>query len=131
MTGVQTCALPIYTQHATVIDFSVDDRHVVQVEREGGPRRVHLRSGIPGSGKSPEDPTFFQAVVEALGDAREVLVVGPGQGKAVFRRQLEQHYPAVARRVVGVEPLDHPSNGALLSFARQYFRRVDALRGDA
>ena len=120
----------IDTQHATVIDYSVDDRHVVQVEREGGPTRVHLRSGIPGTGKRPEDPKFFQAVVDALGDAREVLVVGPGQGKVIFRKELDQHYPAVARRVVGVESLDHPSNGELLAFAKQYFRRVDALRGD-
>ncbi|MFZ9628269.1 MAG: translational machinery protein [Ilumatobacteraceae bacterium] len=120
----------IDTQHATVIDFSVDDRHVVQVEREGGPVRVHLRSGVPGDGKHPADPTFFRAVVDALGDAREVLVVGPGQGKVFFRKELEQHHPAVARRVVGMESLDHPSHGELLDFATRYFRRVDALRGD-
>lgn len=117
-------------QHATVIDFSFDDTHVAMVERDGGPRRIHQKSGIPGSGKAEDDPKFFDAVVEALGDAREILVVGPGNAKAAFRKELDRRHPEVAARVVGVESADHPTNGQLLSFARTYFKRIDTLRGD-
>ncbi|MEZ5247858.1 MAG: hypothetical protein R2713_01160 [Ilumatobacteraceae bacterium] len=33
----------------------------------------------------------------------------------------------MAKKVLGIEALDHPSDGQLLAFAKQYFRRVDAL----
>ena len=116
--------------HATVIDFSVDDRHVARVEREGGPQRIHTRSGLPGDGKAPNDPKFFEAVAEALGDAREVLLAGPGQAKLTFRREMERRHPDIALHIVGVESLDHPSNAELLAFARRYFKRYDALHGN-
>lgn len=120
----------IDSMHATVIDFSVDDRHVAQVEREGAPRRIHTKSGLPGNGKAAEDPAFFESVAEALGDAREVLLVGPGQAKLTFRREIERRHPEVARHIVGVESLDHPSTAELVAFARRYFKRYDALHGD-
>jgi hypothetical protein len=43
---------------------------------------------------------------------------------------LEKRHATVAKQVVGVESLDHPSDGELLAFAKRYFKRVDALRGD-
>ena len=118
-------------EHATVIDFAFDDRHVVQVGREGGQHKVHRRSGIPGSGKAPIDHQYFDAVASALGDAAEILIVGPGSAKAEFHRDLQARHAAVCKRVVAVESVDHPSDGELLAFARKYFKRVDALRGDA
>jgi hypothetical protein len=33
--------------------------------------------------------------------------------------------------VVGVETTDHPSVDQLLAYARKYFKRIDALRGNA
>jgi stalled ribosome rescue protein Dom34 len=116
--------------HARVIDFSVDDRHVTAVEREDGQRQVHRRSGVPGSGKSPVDHVFFDEVVAALGDAQEILVVGPGAAKTELMHDLTARHPAVAKRVVSVETIDHPSDGQLLAYARQYFKRIDALRGN-
>jgi hypothetical protein len=118
-------------QHATVIDFTVDDDHVHLVEREGGPRKIHRKSGVPGAGKAADDPKFFDAVVEALGDAREVLIAGPGNAKLYFRRDLEHRHASVADRVVGTEPMDHPTTGELLKYARAYFTRYDAVHGEA
>ena len=115
--------------HARVIDFTVDDKHVTAVEREGGQRQVHRRSGVPGSGKSPTDHAFFDDVTAALGDAREILIVGPGSAKTELLHELEARHAAVAKRVVGVEGADHPTDGELLAFARKYFKKVDALRG--
>lgn len=117
-------------QHATVIDFSVDDKHVAIVEREGGQRQVHRRSGTPGSGKPAPDHHFFDEVTAALGNAREILVVGPGSAKLEFRKDLDARHKAVAGRVVGVESADHPTEGELLAYARKYFKKVDALRGE-
>ena len=117
-------------QHATVIDFTVDDKHVHLVEREGGPRKIHRKSGIPGPGKASDDPKFFDAVVDAIGDAREVLIAGPGDAKLYFRKDLEHRHTKVADRVVAMEAMDHPTNGELLAYARKYFKRYDALQGE-
>jgi hypothetical protein len=116
--------------HARVIDFNFDDKHVVAVEREGGQRQVHRKSGLPGAGKPGPDHHFFDEVTAALGDAREILIVGPGNAKLEFRKDLDTRHAPVAKRVVGMESADHPSEGELLSFAKKYFKRIDALRGD-
>ena len=61
--------------HATVIDFSVDDQHVAVVEREGGQRQVHRKSGEPGPGKPAPDHHFYDevAVVRELEAASTAL----------------------------------------------------------
>lgn len=115
--------------HATVIDFSVDDQHVAVVEREGGQRQVHRKSGEPGPGKPAPDHHFYDEVAAAVGDAREILIVGPGSAKLELRKDLDARHKAVAQRVVGVEPSDHPSDRELLAYAKKYFKKVDALRG--
>jgi len=117
-------------QHATVIDFSFDDQHVKMVEREGGQRQVHRKSGFPGTGKPGPDHHFYDEVAAALGDAREILIVGPGTAKTELRKDLDARHKDVAKRVVGVESSDHPSNGQLLDIAKKYFKRIDALRGE-
>lgn len=115
-------------QHATVIDFSIDDQHVVKVG-SGEPRKLHRKSGPMGSGKAPEDHEFFDAVVTALGDSVEIVVAGPGNAKTSFLKHVEKKHPTLRKRVVGVETLDHPSDRELLAYARKYFRRVDSLLG--
>lgn len=117
-------------RHATIIEFSFDDQHVVMVEREGGQQKVHRISGIPGSGKAPIDHHFFDEVAVALSNAVEILIVGPGGAKTEFHKDLQARHEAVAKKVIGVESVDHPSEGELLALARKYFRRIDAFRGD-
>ena len=63
------------------------------------------------------------------GDARDVLVVGPGLAKQSFVRDLQHRHPKWHERVVGVETMDHPKIDELLASARRYFKRVDSLRG--
>jgi stalled ribosome rescue protein Dom34 len=117
-------------QHATVIDFTVDDRHVSHVESTS-PRKLHRKSGPMGTGKAPEDAAFFDEVVAAVAGAHELVVCGPGTAKVAFMHHLERKHQRMVKQVLGVETLDHPSDGELLAFARRYFRRADALLGDA
>jgi stalled ribosome rescue protein Dom34 len=117
-------------REAKVVDFSVDDKHVVNVHHKGGHRQVHHKAGSTGSGHSADDGHFFDAIVAALGDAQEVLVTGPGNAKAGFREHVARKHAATAHRIVGVETLDHPTEGELLAYARKYFKRVDNMLGD-
>lgn len=117
-------------REAKVIDFSFDDKHVVNVHHKGGHRQVHHRAGATGSGHSADDGHFFDAIVTALGDAQEILVTGPGTAKAGFREHVARQHAGVAKRIVGIENADHPTEGELLAFARKYFKRVDNMLGD-
>jgi stalled ribosome rescue protein Dom34 len=116
---------------AVVIDFAIDQHHVHVVASDTEHRQVHRKSGPASDGglKAPEDRAFFDGIVEAIGDAREILIVGPGQAKTAFRHDLDKRHPAVAKLVVGMEAADHPSVDELLVFAKKYFKRVDNLRG--
>ncbi len=114
--------------HATVIDFSIDDKHVVKVDAVE-PRKLHRKSGPMGAGHAPDDVEFFEAVVAAIGDSVEVVIAGPGNAKLAFVKHVEKKHAQTAKRIVGTETLDHPSDRELLAFARKYFRRVDSLLG--
>ena len=69
----------------------------------------------------PDDPGYYHEVVEALADAQEILVVGPAQAKLQLIKHMQAHDPATAARVVGVETVDHPSDGQVVAYARKYF----------
>ena len=114
---------------ARVIDFAVDEHRIVRVEDQDGPRQLHRKASVIGAGRSGPSKHFFEDVVAAIGDAREILIVGPGTAKTEFQRLLTSRHAAVAKRVVGVETTDHPSDSELLNFGRQYFKRIDALLG--
>jgi stalled ribosome rescue protein Dom34 len=72
---------------------------------------------------------FFHDVAHALEHADEILVLGPSTAKLHFLKYLHAHAPALAQRVVGVETVDHPTDGQVAAFARRYFLSVDRMRG--
>ena len=104
---------------ATVIGFSLGKSEVTEIHSQSPHRQIHRKSGIPGSGHAADDLDFFAEVVEGVRDMREVLIAGPGT--------VQGRHPDLAQRIVGVETLDHPSDGELLAYARKYFKRVDQL----
>ena len=114
---------------AVVIDFSIDKEHVHLVASDTEQRQVHRKSGQPGPGKASDDHVFFDGIVDAIGDAREILIVGPGTAKTAFKKDLDKRHAQVAKLVVAVESADHPKVDELLVWARKYFKRVDNLRG--
>jgi stalled ribosome rescue protein Dom34 len=72
---------------------------------------------------------FFAEICDALADIAEVLVAGPHTGLADFRHYVDKHRPETARRIVGYETVDHPSEKQLIAFARQYFLKYDRMAG--
>ena len=89
---------------------------------------LHVKSGIPGSGRSMESASYFEAIAVALGDASAILVVGPASEKLEFQKYLIKLHPHIAQKIVAVEAIDHPTNGETLRYARQYFKHADAVR---
>jgi len=75
----------------------------------------------------PDDlPHFFRAVVDQLGDADQILIVGPSTAKLQFFRFLHEHARAIEPKVVGIETVDHPTDRQVAAFARHYFKELAA-----
>ena len=97
---------------------------------EGKPHRhLHTKRNAQASGHAAEDPEFFRKIAEALGDAQEILVVGPANAKIELVKYLDTHVPQLKKKVVAVETVDHPSDGQVLAYARKHFRAFDQKSG--
>jgi stalled ribosome rescue protein Dom34 len=76
---------------------------------------AHVRS-------RPDDQKhFFEDVAKALQDAEEILIVGPSTAKLQLINYAHTHDRALAAKIVGVETVDHPTDGQLVAHARKYF----------
>ena len=54
-------------------------------------------------------------------------MVGPAQAKLQLIKHLNSHDPQIGDKVVGVESIDHPSDGQLVAYARKYFVAKDQM----
>jgi stalled ribosome rescue protein Dom34 len=89
--------------------------------------QLHRKSG-PGADsgrRAHEDPHYYDEVAKAVADAQEVLVVGPGTAKLELIKHVHKHARDLEPRIVGVETVDHPTDGQLVKFIRRYFEIVD------
>ncbi len=74
------------------------------------------------------------AQVRKISDLAEFVYIrqkGP-QGNAtpiLNVKHIETHDPRLRERLIGVEPMDHPTDGELLKHARRFFDGADKLRG--
>ena len=120
----------VWLDHAQahVMHISLDDVEKSIVTPANPHVRLHSRTGTLGSGRAPEDQAYYHQVVEALSGAQEILVVGPAQAKLQLIKHIHSHDPAMADKVVGVETVDHPTDGQLVAFARKYFQAKDQMR---
>ncbi len=84
-------------------------------------RHLHHKANSIGSGHAPPDPKFLADVMKAVRDAGEILIIGPSTAKTELARYLRDEDPELARRVVGVEAADHPSDGEIIAYAKTHF----------
>ena len=109
--------------HIFGFNWNEADRQIVR--HQDAPHMIHHKAGLGDSGHMHEDKTFLEAVAKGLVPASEILIVGPGAAKTELKKYLDTHHPDVAKKVLGVEALDHPTDGELLAFARKFFRAAD------
>ncbi len=106
----------VFHLRADVVDWStvVAPSHHIHHKHPKGPEGVRTH---------PEDAKrFFHDVARTLEGTAAVLVVGPSTAKLELLRHLHAHDAALEARIVGVETVDHPSDGQLVAYAKAYFR---------
>ena len=66
---------------------------------------------------------FYKNLAAALKDAGEILILGPGNSKDHFKTHVEKHHTAdLAKRIVGLENSDHPTENQILATGRKFFK---------
>lgn len=119
----------VWIDHAEahVLEFTSD---VVERKRVRNPhaQQVHHKAGVIGGGKAAPDAGYLKDVAGALADAKEILVLGPGNAKLELLRYLHRHAPSVEANIVGVETADHPTDAQVVAHARKYFATVDRMQ---
>ena len=115
---------------AHVMHFDSEAAESEKIRARSKHQHLHHKAGALGAGHSPEDQKYYHEVAHAVADALEILIVGPSTAKLGLMKHMQKHDHAVAEKVVGIESVDHPSDGQLLAYARHYFDRVDRMRGD-
>ncbi|MDA8225980.1 MAG: translational machinery protein [Betaproteobacteria bacterium] len=112
---------------AHVMHVNPEDVETSIVHPAEGRPRLHIKRGIIGDGRLAEDQHYYRDIAQAIGDAHEILVVGPSTAKLVFIKYLAQHDPQKMEHVIGVETVDHPTDAQLVAHARSYFRARDRM----
>ena len=107
--------------------ISPDDVEQSLIQPNEQHHKLHSRVGTLGSGRAPEDQDYYHRVAQALTGATEILIVGPAQAKLQLIKHIHSHDPALVSKVVGVETVDHPSDGQLIAYARKYFLAKDQM----
>lgn len=121
----------VWLDHAEahVMHFSRDEVEKFTAHASDRHPHMHHKRGSIGSGHLREDVKYLGEVVRMLGDAQEILVVGPGAAKLELVKYVHSHHRGFADRIVGVESVDHPTDGQIVAHARKYFAAKDQMLG--
>jgi hypothetical protein len=112
---------------ARVFHFSPTDVDKLVLRPEHPTRHIHHKANSIGAGHAAEDQAFLQAATEAMADAGAVLITGPANEKHELVKHIQTHDPRLAKIIVGVETVDHPTDGELVAHARTYFKAEDRM----
>jgi hypothetical protein len=120
----------VWIDHNEAKIFHVTQESFARETLHAPAHHLHRRAlNGPKSADASEAKHFFDDVARALADAEQVLVVGPATAKLELLRHLHAHDRALERKVIGVETVDHPSDGQMAAYTRRYF--ADAVHGSA
>ncbi len=118
----------VWVDHKEAHIFDVH-AHEVDAEIVAAPRHLHHRhaKGADDVKDHNEDAKrFFHEVARSLEGSSEILLAGPSTAKLELLRYIEKHDHALGAKVVGIETVDHPTDGQFAAYAKVYFKRLDA-----
>lgn len=105
-------------EHAKLFHFSEE-----KMERETCHASRHDHHTHKLDQNEYEDVTLYDSVANKLQNAKRILILGPGTAKTHFLTRLKERYSSLAKRVVGCETTDHPTDGQIAAYAMKYFKK--------
>lgn len=110
-------------EHAQLYLLSNDKMERRKFEHHHKENHRHVRDSVE---KNKEEQGLFHEVGKAVEGKDQILILGPGVAKHHFRNFLMEQMPMVAKKVAGVETVDHPSDGQIAAMARKFYEKVSA-----
>lgn len=121
------CHAVVWIDHreARVFHFNPTEVDELVLHPHDPTKHIHHKANSIGSGYAAEDQTFLEGVMAAIADAGAILVAGPANAKTELVKHIHRCHPKIMVAIAGVETVDHPSDGALVAYARKYFKASD------
>ena len=113
---------------AKVVHFNADSSEPAIVHSSKPHLHLHHKAHAIDSGHAPVDKKYLEHVAEAIAHSGAILLVGPASAKTELHTYLKHAHPAISARISAVEPMDHPTDGQLLAYARHFFKADDRMR---
>ena len=89
--------------------------------------QIHHRAGSPGPGHHGADISYLDKIADQLKTVEMILILGPGEAKFELDRYLKAHAPAIHRRIIGIEALDHCGSAGICAVARKLMRKAELM----
>ena len=105
-----------------MLQFDADQVQTQSVKSHSHPTRQHGR-------EVRDQHEFYAQVCTALAGIAEVLVTGSNTSLTDFKHDADKHQSALTARLVGYQPVDHPSDKQLVALARRFFVKADRMAG--
>jgi stalled ribosome rescue protein Dom34 len=119
------------SKEARVFRFNAETLEASHIKSHSPYRKIHHKAGVIGSGHTHLNHEFFDDIGKALHGVSEWLLTGPGHAKDELASYLKEHLAGLKQAMVGVETLDHPTDGELLAHARRFFKVADKMRANS
>jgi len=110
-------------QEAKIFHLDVTEIDRLVIRPHDPARRIRHEANSFGGDRPEEQDFFFERIAGAIIEARAILITGPESAKSELAAHVMHRHLDLARRIAGVETIDHPGSGALVALARIYFRR--------
>jgi stalled ribosome rescue protein Dom34 len=127
MTNRQTA---VWIDHNEAKIFHVEDGRFDVSKIDA--RHHHVHRHPKGASEKKEHPIdsrhFFHQVAQALLSADEILLVGPATEKCELIKHIHAHEPLLESKIVGVQTVDHPTDGQLAAYVRRHFLPAGGVR---
>jgi stalled ribosome rescue protein Dom34 len=109
-------------REAKIFGVSHDDAEEVDVKDAHLPAHIHRKADHVHFGKQATDHAYFDEIAGALTAFKGIVITGPGTARTELAGYLSEHYPLIAKRVWGIEAVDHPTANQIIAAARRYFQ---------
>jgi hypothetical protein len=125
MSGHYHAVIWIDHLEARIFAFGREDVDRLVIHLHNPTRHIHHLTHTIGSGHAAQDQDFLHRVIESVEGAGAVLITGPANTKTELLKHIHHHDPRQIDIIAGIETVDHPSDGALVAYAKRYFKTVD------
>jgi len=112
-------AVWIDRSHAKLFEFSNEKMERRAIQGRHTDHHTHAQDSLD---HKHQEWAFFKEVADQMSNADHVLVLGPGVAKHHFCNYLVEHVPALARKLVGCETVDHPTDNQIAALAKKFFK---------